>query len=86
MGTTLPHVGKIQKIEQYFTFTSNLVGKSVYISLKDDNSYKLILYHLHTNVTMFYTTDKFGIRKYLLFSQILEIWKANPPPVVLIPK
>ena len=81
-GTTLPHVGKIKKIEQYFTFTSNLVGKSVYISLKDDNSYKLILYHLHTNVPC--CTQQINLASKLLV--IFTNLESQPPPCCIDPK
>ena len=57
-------------IEQYFTFTSKLVGKSVYISLKDNNSYKLILNHLHT---------KGSCQK--RFSGIRPLRGSPPPPL-----
>ena len=69
-------------IEQYFTFTSKLVGKSVYISLKDNNSYKLILNHLHTNVPC--CTQQINLASKLLV--IFTNLESQPPPCCIDPK
>ena len=72
-------------IEQYFTFTSKLVGKSVYISLKDNNSYKLILNHLHTNVPCCTQQINLASKLLVIFTNFRDL-ESQPPPCCIDPK